>query len=188
MAFKDKFIEFQNLQVNTDIALRQPNPERDLAAYFDMHTDSDAFQYYMGYNNPPRDTEPIAVMLNNQVKFFQKATKYTWTIAETKSDTAIGIIFLSDFQNNNTAANIGYYLKRDHWRKGIISACIKPVVQFGFKYLELERIFTTVMIENVGSWKALENNGFIREGTLRHCFQTKNGLHDCYMYSKLNTD
>ena len=57
MAFKDKFIEFQNLPVNHEIALRQVNPERDLAAYAEVYADSEAFKYYRGYNHPPSDRE-----------------------------------------------------------------------------------------------------------------------------------
>ena len=188
MAFKDKFVEFQSLPVNDALALRQVNPERDVMAYHEIYADSDAFKYYSGYNHPPDDIAGVLGILQNQINAFQKTREYCWTITERPSDKAIGRIHFSNFENNNTAANIGYFLNRQYWRQGIITACIQPVVQFGFAYLELERIFTTVMIENIGSWRALEKNGFLREGTLRHCFQVKNNLHDCYLYAKLSTD
>jgi ribosomal-protein-alanine N-acetyltransferase len=129
MSFKDRFIQFQNLHVNNTIALRQVIPERDLGAYFEIYVDSDAFEYYSGYNHPPKDIESMAAILNNQIKSFQRGTEYNWTITERESDVAIGRILFSDFQCGNTAANIGYFLKRDHWRQGIISACITPVVR-----------------------------------------------------------
>jgi ribosomal-protein-alanine N-acetyltransferase len=188
MAFKDKFIAFQNLVVTDAIALRQVDPLRDAAAYFAILSDTDAFQYYEGSGLPPKTVDDVAMGLQNHNKKFKSAYAYIWTITERATDTAIGEIHLSLFQNNNTAANIGYYLQRDRWRHGIMTACVNTVVRFGFDNLQLERIFTTVMPENVGSWKVLERNGFLREGTLRHCFQVKSGLQDCYIYAKLSTD
>ena len=175
------------MNVNDKYLLRQVKPEKDIDAYFVIYSDSDVFRYY-SVSDGCTDKERIMVILNNQIKAFDKMREYTWTIVDEKTDFAIGRIHLSDFQNNNKTANIGYFLNKSYWGKGIISACIKPVVKFGFEYLKLERIYTTVMVENAGSWKALEKNGFIREGTLRHSFQLKDGLYDCYMYSRLYTD
>jgi hypothetical protein len=95
---------------------------------------------------------------------------------------------LSDFQNNNTAANIGFFINRQYWGRGIVTACVATVIKFGFEYMHLERIFTTVETNNVGSWKALEKNGFLREGKLRHSMMLKDGLHDCFMYAVLAED
>ena len=187
MAFKDKFKTFQSLQTGTDIVLRQVNPETDLSAYFDIYSDAGAFIYYEGYGNAP-DMEHVKIILHNQIRDFEKARMYCWTIADSKTETVMGRIHLSDFENGNSCANIGYFLGREYWGKGVISICIAPVIRFGFDFLELERICTRVEVNNIASWKALEKNGFLREGTLRRTFQLSIGLHDCYIYAKLSTD
>ena len=188
MAFKDKFKEFQTLQVNDTITLRQVCPEQDLEAYHKIYCDTDVSRYCVGApaNPPSRDT--VMKILNNQIKEFVKMRIYSWTISEIESGKALGRILLSNFEYDNKIANIGYWIGRDSWGKGIISACIKPVVEFGFSHLELERIYTKVHVDNTGSYKALEKNGFLREGLLRHSFQTAEGLCDCYIYSRLYTD
>jgi RimJ/RimL family protein N-acetyltransferase len=188
MAFKEKFKKFQSLQVNDEYLLRQVNPEKDLKAYHEIYCDIDAFCFYVGALKETPEISRTMKILENQIKEFQKAKVYSWTIAEMKSGKALGRILLSNFESNNKIANIGYWIGRDSWGKGIISNCIKPVVEFGFSYLELERIYTTIHSDNIASWKALEKNGFIREGLLRHCFELHSGLCDCYMYSKLSTD
>jgi len=132
---------------------------------------------------PRKDT--VFRILLNQVKEFEKARVYSWTITDKISNKVLGKIFLSDFECNNRIANIGYFLSRDCWGEGIITDSIKSVVEFGFSFLELERIYSTVHIDNCGSWKALEKNGFLREGLLCHCFNINTGLSDCYMYAKL---
>jgi hypothetical protein len=49
MAFKDYFKEFQPLQVNEDILLRQIDVEHDIHAYIEMYNDEAAFSFYEGY-------------------------------------------------------------------------------------------------------------------------------------------
>ena len=193
MSFKDKFKTFQNLIVNDDIILRQPNIETDTEANIRMGTNPNIWKYYGGRASGKKESEEsvregIIKSLSNQIRFTEKGTIYNWTIADRNTNEAMGRIYLSDFEANNKIANIGYYLDEKYWNKGIMTACIKPVVDFGFSYLELERIYSKIHIDNKGSWKALENNGFEREGLLRHCFVCPVGLSDCYMYARVQFD
>lgn len=187
MAFKDYFKDFQNLYVDDKYILRQVSLEKDMDAYFEAYSDELVFKYY-GSGSTCKGRDNLKKVLSNQINEFEKVRVYSWTIADAKTDFVIGRILLSNFESNNKIANIGYFINRSYWGKGIISSCIDSVVKFGFEYLKLERIHTRVAIENIGSWKVLEKNGFIREGLLRHCFELADGLHDCYLYSKLYTD
>ena len=176
-----------SFDVNEKYLLRQVKPESDFESYYDIYFDMDLWKYYGG-GTGVSDKERVMIILKNQIKEFEKARIYSWTISYKKTEKALGRIFLSNFEYDNKIANIGYFIGRDSWGKNIISTCIKPVIEFGFSTLKLERIYTTVHPDNIGSWKALEKNGFIREGLLRHCFDLKSSLSDCFMYSKLSTD
>ena len=187
MAFKDCFASFQEWDVNDRYLLRQVNLEEDLESYSEIYADADVFKYYEG-SAVTLDRDRVLLILKNQMKEFEKARVYTWTIADKQLGKALGRIHLSDFESNNRVANIGCFLHRASWGKGIASACIKPVAAFGFSTLGLERIYATVHTDNISSWKALEKNGFTREGLLRHCFNLQSGLGDCFMYAKLSTD
>ena len=187
MSFKNYFIKFQAIDANDDYILRQVKIENDLEAYHEIYSDADVMKYYEG-GTTVTDKERVKTVLNNQIKEFEKARIYSWTIADKKTDTAIGRILLSNFESNNKIANLGYFIGKKHWGKGIASAIISPVVTFGFECLLLERIYARVAIDNIGSWKALEKNGFVKEGLIRHSFYLPDGLCDCYMYSRLFTD
>jgi ribosomal-protein-alanine N-acetyltransferase len=187
MAFKDYFKEFQPLQVNENILLRQIDVEHDIPSYTAMYNDESAFVFYEGYSKP-RNDEQVRVICQNQIKEFATKRIYSWTIADAHTNEGIGRILLSDFQNYNTAANIGFFINRHYWGKGIATACVATVIKFGFEYMHLERIFTTVETNNIDSWKALEKNGFLREGKLRHSMMLKDGLHDCFMYAIIAGD
>ncbi len=188
MAFKYKFKEFQPIKVNDEIILRQVQVENDLENYFEMYNNQNIARYYPAMSGKFIQLDAVRRIIENQINAFEKRREYIWTIAYIKSNEAIGRISLSEFEANNKIANIGYFINQEHWKKGIISSCIQPVVEFGFSYLELERIYTTVHVDNIASCKALEKNGFSKEGILRHSFNLPSGLSDCYMYSKLYND
>ena len=187
MAFKDYFKDFQSLTVNDSIVLRQVEIESDFDDYYDIYSNDEVFKLYGG-GRGISDKSGVMKALQNQVKEFENARVYSWTIVDVKNAKAIGRILLSDFQAHNKIANIGYFINQTYWRKGVASECVSAVTKFGFDCLKLERIFTHVAVDNVGSWRVLEKNGFIREGLLRHCFELKDSLVDCYMYSRLSTD
>ncbi len=188
MAFKDKFIDFQSIDVNDELLLRQVNVENDLQNYYEIYSNSNAFKYYGGSSKSKTTYDIVKRILQNQINEFEKARIYSWTITYKDGDEALGRILLSNFEANNKIANIGYLISQKHWGKGIASACVKPVIEFGFSYLDLERIYSRVHIDNIASQKVLEHNGFLREGLMRHCFESPLGLSDCFMFSKLCTD
>ncbi|MDR1689737.1 MAG: GNAT family N-acetyltransferase [Clostridiales bacterium] len=187
MAFKDYFRDFQSLIANDNIFLRQIIVEKDFDDYYEIYSNDEVFKLYGG-GRGTTDKSVVLKILQNQIKEFKTAKIYSWTIVDNKYDKAIGRIFLSDFQAKNRIANIGYFINRSYWGKGIVTECVSSVVDFGFSFLKLERIFTEVATDNIGSCKVLAKNGFIQEGILRHCFELKDSLVDCYVYSKLSTD
>ena len=46
-----------------------------------------------------------------------------------------------------------------YWGIGIVSEASKPIIDFGFNKLNLERIIGIAMKENIASWKVLEKIG-----------------------------
>ncbi len=71
-------------------------------------------------------------------------------------------------------AELGYWLAEPYWGKGIITAAIKKMVDFGFKTFDISRIFARPFGTNIGSQKVLEKAGFILEATFKKTLY-KNG-------------
>jgi len=112
MGFKENFIEFQNLETGNYL-LRQINPENDLEAFYEIYSDAEVWNYYGGGGSGIFDKERIKLILENQIREFEKARVYTWTISDKKSKRALGRIHLSNFEYNNKIANIGYFINRN---------------------------------------------------------------------------
>jgi RimJ/RimL family protein N-acetyltransferase len=76
---------------------------------------------------------------------------------------------------------IGYWVGKQHWRKGYASEAIRIITDFGFSTLNLVRIHAYVFEHNIASEKALLKNGYELEGLLKKVHE-KNGI---YYNSKL---
>jgi RimJ/RimL family protein N-acetyltransferase len=72
-------------------------------------------------------------------------------------------------------AELGYWVGRPFWRKGVATDAIKQICTLGFNTLGLIRIHATVADFNIGSQKTLLKCGFTHEGTMRSAF-IKNGI------------
>ncbi len=64
-------------------------------------------------------------------------------------------------------AELGYWIGRQQWGKGIISECIPLIIDYGFKYLDIDRIYAVPFSNNPGSKRVLEKSGFIQEALLK---------------------
>jgi ribosomal-protein-alanine N-acetyltransferase len=78
---------------------------------------------------------------------------------------AIGLTFPGDGQRHR--AEIGYWLSRSFWNRGIITASVKAVCQHAFESLGLVKITAQVFSFNDASSQVLEKCGFRLEGYLR---------------------
>ena len=97
----------------------------------------------------------------------------------------IGLIIQNDVYSKS--AEIGYWIGESFWGKGIAATAIKLITKYGFEDLKLTRIYAGVFDYNIASMKALENNGYKKEGVFKKAvFKNANFL-DEHRYFKLNT-
>lgn len=70
------------------------------------------------------------------------------------------------------SAEIGYWLGRPYWGKGIASAAVAQMTTYGFKSMKLKRIYAGVFGSNVASQRVLEKCSYTKEGIARsHIFK-----------------
>jgi [ribosomal protein S5]-alanine N-acetyltransferase len=75
---------------------------------------------------------------------------------------AIGLHARQDLWRRNM--ELGYWLGREYWGQGIMSAAIAQMAKLGFAtFPEVTRIFASPFGRNIGSQRALEKAGFTLE-------------------------
>ncbi|MFK7808566.1 MAG: GNAT family N-acetyltransferase [Saprospiraceae bacterium] len=98
----------------------------------------------------------------------------------------IGLVLQNDVYR--LTAEIGYWLGEDYWGKGIATKAIELITKYGFEELQLERIHTGVFEFNTASMKALEKNGYKKEGIFRNNVIKNGKICDEHRYSKLRNE
>jgi ribosomal-protein-alanine N-acetyltransferase len=100
------------------------------------------------------------------------------------SGDIVGVVSLkpgSDIERIN--CEIGYWLGRGWWGKGIMSDAVRAVTKHAFDAFGTERVFAVPFTRNPASCRVLEKAGFVREGTMRRS-AIKDGLVlDQYLYA-----
>ena len=68
---------------------------------------------------------------------------------------------------DETAAEIGYWLGETVWGQGIATAAVACLTQHVLTTLDYSRLFALVRLENVASCRVLEKAGYTREAVLQ---------------------
>ncbi|AZQ64923.1 N-acetyltransferase [Flammeovirga pectinis] len=108
---------------------------------------------------------------------FKHAHRFIENTKTSQSATVFGIEYKGEYVGNielmhgqdvyRKGAIIGYFIGEEYWNKGIASAAVKMMVDYGFKYLDFVKISALVFDKNIASQKVLEKAGFKVEGIFR---------------------
>jgi ribosomal-protein-alanine N-acetyltransferase len=96
---------------------------------------------------------------------------------------SIGLRLGTDIER--VSAEIGYWLGRGYWGRGIATSAVFAVCSYAFDDLGLRRVFATPITWNPASFRVLEKAGFEREGTMRNASFKDGLLTDMALFAKI---
>ena len=112
-----------------------------------------------------------------------------YAFASTEDGAAVGSIQLSRQGNiHSRTAELGYYVVRRRWGKGIGSEALRLACRFAFEQTDLVRIYAEPFVENAASRRAIEKNGFALEGIMRKNAVKNGRVRDMCMYALVKED
>ncbi|GAB2945738.1 GNAT family N-acetyltransferase [Hymenobacter coalescens] len=85
---------------------------------------------------------------------------------------SISVLFQHDI--NRREAEIGYWLGRAYWGRGLATAAVQALAAHTFAHFDVCRLYATIFEYNTASARVLEKAGFACEGRLRRSI-TKDG-------------
>lgn len=89
-----------------------------------------------------------------------------------------------EYQRNG---ELGFWLSREYWRKGIMFDVLQKFSTMLFKQTEIVRLFANVFSGNTPSMKLLLKSGFTEEGVMRHAIFKEGRFYDAHVFSKLKS-
>lgn len=169
--------------VGERIYLRPLEPAQDNQLYSRWMNDEEIRRYFSIY--PTSDTRG-----KERLELLYKDGKHIiFGVALNNDNRLIGLVGLKDINYINQSAEF-YVIIGDPsaWGKGYGTEATKLMVRYGFMELNLNRIQTQDMEENVGGWRADEKAGFKYEGTLRQAILRFGKYNDVRVYSLLRSE
>ena len=115
----------------------------------------------------------------------QNGNGIVFVIEELSSGNLIGAIGIIQIDWPSHKAELGYWLARSQWGKGVMTEAVTLFLQFAFDILKLVRLHAHVLGPNVGSQKVLKKCGFVLEGTLRKSEFRRRRWHDNLCFAML---
>lgn len=101
-----------------------------------------------------------------------------------KKDELMGIVgFYLNLPNKR--AELGYWLGKPFWGKGIMFESAKAIMEYGFDHLQLNRIYANHIKHNLASGQILKKLGMQFEGTFSQHFLKFGTLEDSLNYAIL---
>lgn len=139
-----------------------------------------------------RDLFPHPYQLADAHRFIAFAaamSPVTYFAIEVDGALAGGIGYTPRTDVERVGAEVGYWLGREFWGRGIATAALRLLTGHAFAAQpELQRLFAVPFAANAASARVLEKAGYTREGVLRRSVIKDGSVQDQFMYAILRDE
>ena len=159
-----------NLVVNNQIYLSELRP-LDKPALVEYLNDKEIYDRTLRIPFPYTENDADAWLALVASITQQQGQPVHFAIRNASDDSLIGGCGFDDFQVGKFhRAEIGYWLAKPFWGRGIMTAVVRRLCQHAFDEFGLMKIMAHVFAMNPASARVLEKCGFVQEGLLRKHF------------------
>ena len=108
---------------------------------------------------PHGNIEETKSLLLGWIDQYSKMDYYHWVIVLKESSEAVGYIYLSEINDQDSSASVHFLLSRKFWNQGIMTEALKSVIEFSFSKIGLLHIHTHHHVDNPASGRVMEKAG-----------------------------
>ena len=80
-------------------------------------------------------------------------------------------------------AEVGYWIGREFWGRGIMSDAVRAMTKYAFEELGLVRVFAVPFVTSTQSSRVLEKAGYVKEGLMRRSAVKEGRILDQWLYA-----
>lgn len=155
----------------------------DVPALHQIFGDPEVCRYWSRPVLP--DRAAAEALLDEIVRLFADRSLFQWGITERETDAVVGTCTLASLSHEHRRAEVGFALARAKWGQGYVAEALPALIAFAFEQLDLHRLEADVDPRNDRSIRALEREGFEREGRLRERYHVNGEVQDAVVYGLL---
>ena len=112
---------------------------------------------------------------------------FTFAIIDTSSDAFVGAMGIHP-KGEHHAAEVGYWIGKPFWGRGLATAALRRIIQFGFEQLGLNRIQAGHFRHNMASGRVMQKANMRYEGVQRQGMYHREQYKDVVYYAILRED
>jgi RimJ/RimL family protein N-acetyltransferase len=118
----------------------------------------------------------------------ERSDPLTHFAVEVDGEAAGGIGLEPQVDVHALSAEVGYWLGRAVWGRGVATAAVRALTDFVFERDKWQRLFANVFSTNPASMRVLEKVGYRREGVLRKAVIKDGRVQDQIVYGLTRED
>ena len=152
------------MELETERLLIREFQKSDHEAVFEYSGDQEVVRYMpFGPNTREQAQGFLDRVMQNQYE--ENRVNYEMAVILKETNKLIGGCRINKV--DKIKAHIGYIFNKKYWGKGYATEVAKALVDFGFKELDVHRVYATCDPDNIASKRVLEKAGMVLEGRLR---------------------
>ena len=137
---------------------------------------------------------PHPYSLEDATEFVSKARKrwdsdegFTFAIIDKSTDKFVGVMGIHP-RKKHDVAEVGYWIGLPFWGRGLATAALRRLIQFGFEQLGLNRIQAGYFRQNTASGRVMQKANMRYEGVQRQVMYHREQYKDLIYYVILRQD
>ena len=104
----------------------------------------------------PYTLETAETFIRLVMEWEKTGEAFHFAVSEKSKNDILGVIGVKLIDQTNKIGEIGFWLGREYWGKGVISKAIPQLISFAFNELTLNTLLAEVFESNTASMKALK--------------------------------
>ena len=166
--------------VRENVKLRLVKPDDAKSLYDQIEKTRSQLAKYMPWGESTQSIEDEREFLEYcQVRM---ESQKLWNASILIDGKAVGMIDLHNIDFDNQHAEVGYWLGNEYQGNGVMTDCLKKLLDIGFDELNLHKIKLLAEVVNVASNAVAKKVGFKLEGTLKDEIFSDGQFHDASLY------
>lgn len=177
-------VSLKEIKLETERLILRPLEDKDEESIYNYLKDHDIARWTINIPHPyPR--EGAFAFIKQAKERMEKGLCYELAILMKSGEEVVGVVSFVKVHISQGNAELGYWVGKPHWNKGIATEAAFRLLKFGFSELGLKRVFGKCYHDNLPSKRVMEKIGMQYEGRFRHEVLTENRFVDMAYYSIL---
>ena len=140
--------------IETDRLLLRPLSYQDAEDFYAIASNPQNLEFIFPSQSSLQESQYVVA------NFFMKNPLGVWAICDKEGQQMIGSIKFEKLDEIKQEAELGYFLKKDYWGRGLMTECVKEILFLSFGEFDLKWLSIVTHQENLASQRVAQKAGF----------------------------